>query len=75
MSECLAALTTDGLKSECTNMRKIVELKEEEAEEVEEEDDDNNDEEIFSLQLERGEQGLGLALVDTRVSDRTTADS
>ncbi|XP_029933190.1 ras-associating and dilute domain-containing protein isoform X2 [Myripristis murdjan] len=68
VSECLAALTADGLKSECTNMRKIVELKEEEeeAEEVEEDDDDNNDEEIFSLQLERGEQGLGLALVDTR---------
>uniref|UniRef100_UPI003AAFDD4D ras-associating and dilute domain-containing protein n=1 Tax=Centroberyx gerrardi TaxID=166262 RepID=UPI003AAFDD4D len=69
VSECLAALTADCLKSDCTNMRRIVELKEEEEEEeeeVEDDDDDNNDEEVFSLELERGDRGLGLALVDAR---------
>lgn len=62
MSECLAALKSDG-----TCMNKIVELEEEEEEDYE---DDGKDEEVFSLELERGELGLGLALVDTRVSDR-----
>ncbi|KAM4623638.1 ras-associating and dilute domain-containing protein-like [Polymixia lowei] len=66
VSECLAALTADCLKLDCTNMKKIVELKEEE--EVEDENDDNSDEEVFSLELERGERGLGLALVDARDS-------
>ncbi|XP_018534125.1 ras-associating and dilute domain-containing protein isoform X1 [Lates calcarifer] len=70
--ECLAALKVDRLKSDCHSMKKIVELKEEEEEEEEEQEeeeddhyDDNNDE-VFSLELERGERGLGLALVDTR---------
>ncbi|XP_076024045.1 ras-associating and dilute domain-containing protein-like [Genypterus blacodes] len=54
VSECLAALTSDG-----TCMKKILELEEEEEE-------DSKDEEVFSLELERGEGGLGLALVDTR---------
>ncbi|CAK6976422.1 ras-associating and dilute domain-containing protein, partial [Scomber scombrus] len=72
--ECLAALKVDrlksDLKSDCTSMKIIVELKEEEEEQEEDEEvddhyDDNNDE-VFSLELERGERGLGLALVDTR---------
>uniref|UniRef100_A0A3Q3KQR6 Ras-associating and dilute domain-containing protein-like n=1 Tax=Mastacembelus armatus TaxID=205130 RepID=A0A3Q3KQR6_9TELE len=67
--ECLAALKTDRLKSDYTSMNKIVELKEEEEEQEEEEAedyyDDSNDE-VFSLEVERGERGLGLALVDTR---------
>ncbi|KAM7382141.1 hypothetical protein PAMA_012826 [Pampus argenteus] len=66
--ECLAALKVDRSKSDCTSMKIIVELKEEEEEEEEEVDehyDDNNDE-VFSLELERDERGLGLALVDTR---------
>ncbi|XP_039991396.1 ras-associating and dilute domain-containing protein [Xiphias gladius] len=68
--ECLAALKVDHLKSDYTGMKKIVELKEgeEEREENEEDDDhyDDNNDEVFSLELERGERGLGLALVDTR---------
>ncbi|XP_042363905.1 ras-associating and dilute domain-containing protein-like [Plectropomus leopardus] len=64
--ECLSALKVDRLKSDCASMKRFVELKEEEeAEEVEEHNDGNNDE-VFSLELERGERGLGLALVDTR---------
>ncbi|XP_053197401.1 ras-associating and dilute domain-containing protein [Scomber japonicus] len=72
--ECLAALKVDrlksDLKSDCTSMKIIVELKEEEEEQEEDEEvddhyDDNNDE-VFSIELERGERGLGLALVDTR---------
>ncbi|KAK9530793.1 hypothetical protein VZT92_012275 [Zoarces viviparus] len=71
--ECLAALEVDRLKSHCPSVKRFVDLKEEEEEEQEEEeegeavdhDDDSNDE-VFSLELERGERGLGLALVDTR---------
>ncbi|XP_008291037.1 ras-associating and dilute domain-containing protein [Stegastes partitus] len=75
--ECLAALKVDRLKSDCSSMKRLVELKEEdeeeqdEVEEEEEEADDHydaNNEEVFSLELERGERGLGLALVDTRDS-------
>ncbi|XP_029311731.1 ras-associating and dilute domain-containing protein [Cottoperca gobio] len=64
VSECLAALKVDRLKSDCPRMESFVELREE----VEEEDDhyDDNNDEVFSLELERGERGLGLALVDTR---------
>lgn len=55
-------------------MNRIVELKEEEDEqEGEEEEDDHYDDsndEVFSLELERGERGLGLALVDTKVSEK-----
>ncbi|XP_028263518.1 ras-associating and dilute domain-containing protein-like [Parambassis ranga] len=58
--ECLAAL-----KSDCSSLKRLVEVKEEEEEEEEADDDDLNDE-VFSLELERGERGLGLALVDTR---------
>lgn len=74
MSECLAALNADHLKSDCGTVKRLVELKEEEEEaeeaeeeEAREEDVDSNDE-VFSLELERGKTGLGLALVDTRVS-------
>ncbi|XP_045923885.1 ras-associating and dilute domain-containing protein [Micropterus dolomieu] len=65
--ECLAALKVDRLKSDCRSMKRFIELKEEEEEEEEADDhyDDSNDE-VFSLELERGERGLGLALVDTR---------
>ncbi|XP_068439618.1 ras-associating and dilute domain-containing protein isoform X2 [Clinocottus analis] len=74
--ECLAALEVDRPKSVCPRVKRFFDLKEEEEEEeVEEEeeeeeeegvdhDDDSNDE-VFSLELERGEQGLGLALVDS----------
>uniref|UniRef100_A0A3Q3JH48 Uncharacterized protein n=1 Tax=Monopterus albus TaxID=43700 RepID=A0A3Q3JH48_MONAL len=68
--ECLAALKADRLKSDCPSMKKNVELNEEEDEQggEEEEDDqyDDSNDEVFSLELERGETGLGLALVDTR---------
>ncbi len=71
MIECLAALKVD-MKSDGPSVKRLIELKEEEEEqEVEEADalcDDNNDE-LFSLELERGEKGLGLALIDTRVSE------
>lgn len=68
MFECLAALKVD-MKSDFPSTKRFVELKEEEQEEEEADDhyDDNNDE-VFSLELERGERGLGLALVDIRVS-------
>ncbi len=70
--ECLAALKVDHLKSDCPSMKRFVLLREEEEEQEEEEADDHyddNNDEVFSLELERGERGLGLALVDTRVSD------
>lgn len=72
MFECLAALKVDRLKSDCAGMKRIVELieEEEECEEAEDLYDDNNDE-VFSLELERDERGLGLALVDTGVSERS----
>ncbi|XP_070708151.1 ras-associating and dilute domain-containing protein [Pempheris klunzingeri] len=64
--ECLAALKEDHLKSKCSIAKRFDELKEEaEEQEVDDHYDDNNDE-LFSLELERGERGLGLALVDTR---------
>ncbi|XP_056152734.1 ras-associating and dilute domain-containing protein [Lampris incognitus] len=72
--ECLAALTTDCLKLDSSDVGKFVELKEEEEEEekavveeeIEEENDDRNPEEVFMVELERSERGLGLALVDAR---------
>ncbi|KAA8581115.1 hypothetical protein FQN60_002696 [Etheostoma spectabile] len=63
--ECLAALKVDRLKSDCQSMKTFVELKKEEEEEEDDHYDGNNDE-VFSMELERGERGLGLALVDTR---------
>lgn len=69
MFECLAALKVD-MKSDFPSTKGFVDLKEEsEAEEADDHYDDNNDE-VFSLELERGEEGLGLALVDIRVSKR-----
>ncbi|XP_057682980.1 ras-associating and dilute domain-containing protein isoform X1 [Corythoichthys intestinalis] len=68
MSECLAALKDDHLSQDYTSMKRIFELieeEEEEAEDVSNHFDDNNDE-IFSLELERDGNGLGLALIDTR---------
>ncbi|XP_032431065.1 ras-associating and dilute domain-containing protein [Xiphophorus hellerii] len=64
VSECLAALNADHLKSDCGTVKRLVELKEEEEEAGEEEVDSND--EVFSLELERSETGIGLALVDTR---------
>ncbi|XP_023259010.1 ras-associating and dilute domain-containing protein-like [Seriola lalandi dorsalis] len=66
--ECLSALRTDRLTSDCPHMKKIKEEEGEQEEEEEEEEDhyDDSSNEIFSLELERGERGLGLALVDTR---------
>ncbi|KAJ0016260.1 hypothetical protein NQD34_014550, partial [Periophthalmus magnuspinnatus] len=43
-----------------TELKTVVELQEEE-----EEDHENNNQEVFSLELQRGERGIGLALVDT----------
>ncbi|KAM3592333.1 uncharacterized protein V6R79_016753 [Siganus canaliculatus] len=64
--ECLAALKADRT-SNGSGVNRFVVLEEEEEEEEELDDfyDDNNDE-LFSLELERGDRGLGLALVDTR---------
>ncbi|XP_054913518.1 ras-associating and dilute domain-containing protein [Poeciliopsis prolifica] len=64
VSECLAALNADHLQSDRSTGKRLVELKEEEEEAGEEEVEGND--EVFSLELERGETGLGLALVDTR---------
>ncbi|XP_034426887.1 ras-associating and dilute domain-containing protein isoform X1 [Hippoglossus hippoglossus] len=67
--ECLAALKVDRLKTDCPNMKRILELKEEEEQQEKEEEDNHyndNNGEVFSLELEKGERGLGLALVDTR---------
>nr|XP_057918481.1 ras-associating and dilute domain-containing protein isoform X2 [Doryrhamphus excisus] len=66
--ECLTALNDDRGNPDYTCMKRIFELIEEEEEEAEEMNnhfDDNNDE-IFSLEIQRNESGLGLALVDTR---------
>lgn len=73
--ECLSALKVDRLKSDCPSMKRIVELKEEEEEQEDEDDlyDDSNDE-VFSLELERGDRGLGLALVDSGVSNKRDVD-
>lgn len=72
MFECLAALEVDCSKLDSHSVKRFVNLKEEEeeVEEVEEAGDhhDDSNDEVFSLELERGEQGLGLTLVDTRVS-------
>lgn len=51
-------------------MTGIVELKEEEDEQEGQEEEDCYDE-VFSLELERGDRGLGLALVDAKVSAGT----
>ncbi|XP_017271565.1 ras-associating and dilute domain-containing protein isoform X2 [Kryptolebias marmoratus] len=56
--ECLAALKSGGGRA-----ARLMELKEEEEDGVEEE---RVDDEVFSLELERGEGGLGLSLEETR---------
>ena len=61
--ECLAAL-----RSDCSSVTRLGELQEEEEAQDEEEEAEYSNDEVFSLELERGERGLGLALVDTRVS-------
>jgi len=75
VSEFLAALTADR-RSGISEVLKEEEEEEEEEEveemeEMEEEEEDSSEEDrVFSLELERGERGLGLALVDARVSWR-----
>ncbi|KAL6094707.1 uncharacterized protein ACO6RY_16063 [Pungitius sinensis] len=70
--ECLAALEVDRSKLDSPSITRFVHLKEEEEEveeaEAEGDHDDDTNYEVFSLELERGEQGIGLALVDTRDS-------
>lgn len=66
MFECLAALKVD-MKSDFPRTKRFAELKKEEKKEAGDHCDYNNDE-VFSLELERSERGLGLALVDIRVS-------
>lgn len=63
--ECLAALRVD-MKSDFHGTKGFAELKQEE---TDHHYDDKNDE-VFSLELERSERGLGLALVDTEVCER-----
>lgn len=73
MFECLAALKVDTNPNFCGTKR-LVDLKEEEQEENEEGIDDHYDDindEVFSLELERSQSGLGLALVNTRVCEGT----
>lgn len=73
MFECLAALKVD-MKPNFSGSKRLVDLKEEEPEENEEEIDDYYDDindEVFSLELERSQSGLGLALVNTRVCEGT----
>ncbi|KAM6963837.1 ras-associating and dilute domain-containing protein-like [Tautogolabrus adspersus] len=67
--ECLSALKGDSLKSEYPSLKRFVKLKEEEENQAEEEAKDHYDDkdyELFSLELERGACGVGLALIDTR---------
>lgn len=73
MFECLTALKVDMKPNVCGTNR-LVDLKEEEQEENEEGIDDHYDDindEVFSLELERGQSGLGLALVNARVCEGT----
>ncbi|CAL8304692.1 unnamed protein product [Lota lota] len=69
VSEFLAALTAD--RRSVVGVLKEEEEEEEEAEEEEEEEEE--DDLVFSLELERGERGLGLALVDARDTPLRTA--
>ncbi|KAM6951489.1 ras-associating and dilute domain-containing protein [Aplochiton taeniatus] len=54
VAECLTALTV--ATSDCTDKTHFVTLEEEEQE----------DEDVYSVELHRGERGLGLALIDAR---------
>lgn len=62
------------MKPNVCGTNRLVDLKEEEQEENEEGIDDHYDDindEVFSLELERGQSGLGLALVNARVCEGT----
>ncbi|KAG7246922.1 hypothetical protein CRUP_005231, partial [Coryphaenoides rupestris] len=74
VSEFLAALTADR-RSGISEVLKEEEEEEEveEMEEMEEEEDSSEEDRVFSLELERGERGLGLALVDARDSSLKAA--
>lgn len=67
MFECLAALRVD-MKSEYPISKSSSDVKEKPTHKVDDHYDYSNDE-VFSLELERSERGLGLALVDIRVSE------
>ncbi|XP_034564590.1 ras-associating and dilute domain-containing protein-like [Notolabrus celidotus] len=69
MFECLSALKGDTFKSEYPSLKRFVKLREEEERQLGEEVDDHYDDddyELFSIELERGACGVGLALIDTR---------
>lgn len=68
MFECLAALKVD-MKSEYPHPKSSSEVKNEKQTHMDDHYDYSNDE-VFSLELERSERGLGLALVDIRVSEQ-----
>lgn len=70
--ECLAALKVD-MKPNFSGTKRLVDLKEEHEENEEGINDhyDGINDEVFSLELERSQNGLGLALVDTRVRSLT----
>lgn len=71
MFECLAALKVD-IKPNFCDAKRLVDLKEEKQEENDDELDDHYDDindEVFSLELERSQSGLGLTLVNARVCE------
>lgn len=67
--ECLAALKVD-MKSDFPHAKSTSDVKREKQKEVVDDHYDYSNDEVFSLELERSERGLGLALVDIRVSER-----
>lgn len=67
--ECLAALKVD-MKSDYPHVKSSSDVKREKQKEVMDDHYDYSNDEVFSLELERSERGLGLALVDIRVSVR-----
>lgn len=66
--ECLAALKVDPEKSDSNSLRRLVEVNEQQEEEEKVLDDyfDQENDKVFSLELERDLNGLGLALADTK---------
>lgn len=58
------------MKSDNPHAKSSSDVKSEKQEEVMDDQYDYSNDEVFSLELERSERGLGLALVDIRVSER-----
>lgn len=69
MFECLAALKVD-MKSDYRHPKGSSDVKKEKQTHMVDDHHDYSNDEVFSLELERSERGLGLALVDIRVSGR-----